>query len=58
MSYSDQDLVNFGEDHELDYILRKFGMQLSDQNRNMLRKNRRALQKKTLQTTTNSQRVL
>ena len=37
MSYSDHDHVNFEQDHELDFILRKYGMERSQQNRNVLK---------------------
>lgn len=36
MSRSDHDLVNFGEDHELDYVLRKYGHSQSAANREKL----------------------
>lgn len=36
MSYSDNIYVNFSEDHELNYILRRFNKQQTHGNRNLL----------------------
>lgn len=36
MSYSDHDFINFGEDHELNYILKQFDKRQTESNRNTL----------------------